>query len=399
MSGSQPVPHGKIEPQTLKGALARASKVFELAGRIGLALLADQQTFRRTNVGAVFYGAAQSEMRSTLVELVAAILHPPEGFEVVAQSLRRAVRICNSIGTSKVKSGSQQLISDMTSIAVNGCCVVYEAIRAGQVPEPFTFTDRQGTKRDSTPPVTMLDQFPTTSLGNLKFLERLRDEVNGAAEAKRHRTTMVYSNATLNSMISGIKWTEARLRTTQLSEFPSETVEELTGVLWRELDLGTIEQLDELLTPVVRKLRNAMEKPAIRSEKPGVVSEQAGSPQLTERISLPSPFPNGIAQPSDHAKTLSTIPASQRFALLMFQAAEIFSERKLTDREAYDLISEGMVDGKEISSDGVPEDYDLPSFETWGRYVRAARKVLDLKKYEKRDRRARGRSIAKPDQL
>jgi len=103
------------------------------------------------------------------------------------------------------------------------------------------------------------DPFPVSPAENVAFLEAVRDEVRYAADAKRQQLAKGYSNDTLASMVRGIKWGEAGQRVSMLSELPADAVEQVARVLRRELTPGTVEQIDELLTPGVCNLRDAWE--------------------------------------------------------------------------------------------------------------------------------------------
>ncbi len=109
------------------------------------------------------------------------------------------------------------------------------------------------------PQFSLLDRYPESSAGHVAFLEFVLDEVGYSAEAKRQQLARGYTNDTLANMVSGIKWAEARQRIAALSDFPADTVREVARVLRRELTVGTVEQIHELLTPTVRGLRNAWE--------------------------------------------------------------------------------------------------------------------------------------------
>ncbi len=100
---------------------------------------------------------------------------------------------------------------------------------------------------------------PETPALQVAFLESLRDELHYTAEAKRHQFERGYSNETLASMVSGIRWAEAGQRISLLSELSGDTVEQVARVLRRELTVGTVEQIDELLGPAVRSVRDAWE--------------------------------------------------------------------------------------------------------------------------------------------
>ena len=87
-----------------------------------------------------------------------------------------------------------------------------------------------------------------------------------------------------------------------------------------------------------------------------------------------------------------------RLAYLSNQRAESFAERSLTDRKAYDWLSEndwqtGKTDAGELA------DYDLPEFNTWRRYVVEARRILNESRYETRSGRRGGKSIVKASEI
>lgn len=100
----------------------------------------------------------------------------------------------------------------------------------------------------------------STAIGaHLAFLETVRDEVHYSAEAKRNQLAEKYSNATIESMVRGIKWAEAAERVSALTDLPAEVVQKVTRVLRRELTLGTLERIDELLTASLQALRDSWE--------------------------------------------------------------------------------------------------------------------------------------------
>jgi hypothetical protein len=65
----------------------------------------------------------------------------------------------------------------------------------------------------------------STEAGHVTFLECVRDEVRGAAEAKRRQAENHYSNDTLASMVGGIRWAEAGRRLALLRGLPPDAVE------------------------------------------------------------------------------------------------------------------------------------------------------------------------------
>jgi len=105
-----------------------------------------------------------------------------------------------------------------------------------------------------------------TTDGHVEFLENVRDAVHFAAEAKRHQFEEKYSNETLASTIRAVPWDEARQRTESLANdadqvaLPADIVEQVAKVLRWKLAVGTVEQIDDLLAPAVKALRDALER-------------------------------------------------------------------------------------------------------------------------------------------
>lgn len=108
-------------------------------------------------------------------------------------------------------------------------------------------------------PARWTDRFPTDIAGNLRLLEFVRDEIHYAAEAKRQQLAQGYSNDTLEQMIRGVHWTEAKQRLELLVELPLALRNQVNRILSRELAIGTIEQIDSLLNPAITALRDAWE--------------------------------------------------------------------------------------------------------------------------------------------
>src|SRR5207253_3122308 len=80
--------------------------------------------------------------------------------------------------------------------------------------------------------------------------------------------------------------------------------------------------------------------------------------------------------PIDRAKVLADARPAHRKAYLVYEYAESKAGRRLTDREAYDLLKEeGLPTDK--GHLGELEGYKLPEFETWTKYLRVLRNALD----------------------
>ncbi|NLE59921.1 MAG: hypothetical protein GX616_16335 [Planctomycetes bacterium] len=93
----------------------------------------------------------------------------------------------------------------------------------------------------------------------------------------------------------------------------------------------------------------------------------------------------------------SGLTRTVRNAYFSYIHAERQAGKSLTDKAAYVWLKEHGSD----SRDGADElaDYELPSMETWARYVREARKILKEQKNQPRHARPHGGSIVPPDQI
>ena len=84
---------------------------------------------------------------------------------------------------------------------------------------------------------------PPTIGDHVRFLENVHNEVRYAAEAKRNQFAHEYANDTLARLVSGIKWSEANDRIALLTDLPAEVVNQVAGILRRELIVGTVGHL------------------------------------------------------------------------------------------------------------------------------------------------------------
>lgn len=146
-------------------------------------------------------------------------------------------------------------------------------------------------------PLTLLERFPVTAAGHMAFLEFVRDEIRNAAEAKRRQLEREYSNATIESMVRGIKWAEARARFAALLDLPDGERAAIDGILRRELTVGAVEQIDVLLGPAVSDLRDTFER--IRWERTSV--------------GLPADANCVVDLPADWDGTLDALPAAKLY--------------------------------------------------------------------------------------
>ncbi|MDA1326297.1 MAG: hypothetical protein O3C34_16325 [Proteobacteria bacterium] len=118
---------------------------------------------------------------------------------------------------------------------------------------------------DVEPVLSLLDRYPATPAGHVAFLEMVRDEIQYAADAKRQQFAKGYSFETLARMVCGIKWVEAGQRLSVLFHLAPDAANQAASVLQTELKVGTVERIDELFTPVVRDLRDALEQSRIEA--------------------------------------------------------------------------------------------------------------------------------------
>jgi hypothetical protein len=107
---------------------------------------------------------------------------------------------------------------------------------------------------------SMLDRYPATPAGHIAFIEWVRDEVHLAADSKRNQAAKGYSNDTLARTVGAIKWPESQHRSAALRNVFPAAVDQIVQVLGQELNIGTVERLDELLRPAVKALREAWEQ-------------------------------------------------------------------------------------------------------------------------------------------
>jgi hypothetical protein len=89
---------------------------------------------------------------------------------------------------------------------------------------------------------------------------------------------------------------------------------------------------------------------------------------------------------------------SVRKAYYAFEYAQSRTGKGLTDREAYDLLTEeGIAEG--AGDQGELTDYELPRFDTWTGHLRRARNSLGEQKHTRRAGRTHGPSIVRADQI
>jgi hypothetical protein len=244
----------------LAGLLDRAGKVFSLAGKLGRAFYEERQGQGRQIDPAGWYRHAPEfdEFCAALLNLRDAMQNPPDGFGPVAKPLLEAARIAKGIRDAMQRPDGRtwaaylEFFPHLNSVCEDGWRAVKEVTKTRRLDDPFAFVDE--------PALSLLDRFPATPAGHVAFLEWVRDEVHNAAEAKRGQIERGYSNATIESMVRGIKWPEARARLAALSNLPEGVRANAGDILRRELTAGTVEQIDALLTPAVWGVRDSLEQ-------------------------------------------------------------------------------------------------------------------------------------------
>lgn len=200
----------------------------------------------------------------------------------------------------------------------------------------------EAARATASPVFTMLDRFPANPAGHVAFLEFVRDEVHLTAEAKRSQFAQGYCNVTLESMLRGIHWAEARARLTALPEFPAEVRQPIDAILGRELTTGTAERIDELLKPAVEALRESYEQARAGAIQPAsqpanmpsdAASEPAGgTPEQAESL----PESNWKASDEVTLTELASVLTGDRTNEVLANALRIVNavERPVGDRLA-----------------------------------------------------------------
>lgn len=246
--------------------LDRAQEVSKLANTLGRAFQAESERARAN--GAIDpsswnrYKATFEEYCQSLLGLASDMKNPPVGSGAVGEWLTQAAKLARGIRRTVHGPNAWHFTDyfpDLNSVAWELHSAIKHVRKTLESVDPFSFLD----DCEAIAVFSLLDRYPATPDGHLRFLEWVRDEVHNAADAKRNQNAKGYSNATIESMVRGIKWPEANARVAALSTLPSNAVGHVATVLRRELNAGTIEQIDELLTPAVRALRDARENLAL----------------------------------------------------------------------------------------------------------------------------------------
>jgi hypothetical protein len=197
----------------------------------------------------------------------------------------------------------------------------------------------------------------------------------------------------------------------------AEVVEAISRVLCQYYSFGQVRQVP--LADVVALLHRVREQPTQACEgatlaRGGRDAAQGALGQVNSGQSSP---PNGVAQSglsgvpaaaqgkrteqslseAEEAQILRSLEPAARNAYLVFRLAQSPADKPLKDDEAYELLKETDLP-KAANSIAELTDYKLPSFETWTRQLRTARKALGEQKYTRRHGRQAGKSAIKLDQ-
>jgi hypothetical protein len=243
--------------------LTRAEHVFSSARELGCGFredklghrgLIDHDSWNR-------HAPAFEQFCDALGQLRDPIQNPPVGLEAIAAQLKKAAETARRIRDTRRKMLGElyphyaDFFPELYSVAEDGLRAVRKSNEARGTDDTLAVLDELA-ERGEPQRLTCLDRYPDTPAGHIAFLEFVRDEVHGAAAAKRGGSN---GNATLASMVGGIHWREAHLRLVLLSSLPPDAVEQVARVLRRQLTIGTVERIDELLTPVIVALRDTWE--------------------------------------------------------------------------------------------------------------------------------------------
>jgi hypothetical protein len=246
----------------LADLLDRAKELFSLANELGNSLQQEAQEQRRPT------HAKAWKRRETLVDpfhagllrLRDAMEDLPEDFMSITQPLLDAISIVEKLQDDLQETNGdiadfQDLSCDLIAVSQSGLEAVKQVSKAHPLDDLPEFDE----PKEEAPEFSLLDRYPVTPIGHIEFLEFVRDEVNYAADAKRQQLERQYEKATIESMVRGVYWAEASRRFAALSDLPEMIRSDIHAILRRQLTAGTVEQIDELLTPAIRRVRDWFE--------------------------------------------------------------------------------------------------------------------------------------------
>lgn len=287
-----------------------ASDVFGLASSLGYSFARARDGGEMAKPNWNRHAAKFGQLTDALLELSHAIDQPPDGFKDVVPELRTADKICKAIQVQRPELGNSSdyldFFPELNSVGLSGQTVVQQAFKSLRASGNLPFgtggipTFPQSRPSVSNPKMTAADyrairdaqreserttrKVPDYPLSPMAFLESIRDQIHNLAESKRLMVDKGYSDSTLSGTLSGIHWTEATQRLKELSDLPAETVQNVARILRRELTVGTVEHIDELLTPVLRALRDAWEERHETPTKPLQSEPKLSWPKFPYRV-------------------------------------------------------------------------------------------------------------------
>jgi hypothetical protein len=186
----------------------------------------------------------------------------------------------------------------------------------------------------------------------------------------------VYPDLTFTRLDSG-KFTPSHRNA--LREIMNQALRGELSDLYRRVALSAFECQENTLLALERAEEKGNLPKEITSEELhgmlGLLRKAAGSKD-DERETEQSDAP-----PENKYELLAKIPDYRRNAYMIFLHAEAESNKKgnwqrLTDREAYEWLKENRLEDV-----GTLADYKLPSYDTWSRNLRGARKALREQQY------------------
>jgi hypothetical protein len=261
----------------LNQALEQARRAFTLACELGQSF-SELAKLRVVNYDASVWRTQApffERFWESLLEVRGLMQAPPRGLESVSDQLLKAARIAKRIRHAMQQSSEttewaggpmaaafgiadsgrpqftaySEFFSDLLSVGSEGLDAIRSVWSANPPEEPFAFVDDENPNE-----LTLLDRFPATPEGHIKFLEWVYIEVREQASALRDGK---YPHESIeNQLRSGIKWTEARRRLADLCDLPPDLSQQASSVLNRDLAIGSIELIERQMRPVVQSLRD-----------------------------------------------------------------------------------------------------------------------------------------------
>jgi len=254
------------DSSSLVTLLDRASHAFSLAGKLGHAFQ-DEQKAR-----ALFYdpstrtrlAPAFDEFCQALLDLRDVMANPPDGFAPVTEPLLEAARIAKGMRETVLREKDfttcLEDFPELMTVCQSGWAAVKHVAKGQRLDDPFAFVDDLTGRKLAQQPFTLLNQYPATPAGHIAFLDFVAQEVYLAAVTQQNQLTCGYSDALIESRVQSIKWLEARGRLSALTDLPDAVRAHAAEILQRDLNVGTVQQIHQLITPAVLAIQSAHEQ-------------------------------------------------------------------------------------------------------------------------------------------